>query len=116
MTEADLAEIHARMTARVLAAGGRVDAVYHCPHEGGCDCRKPAPGMLRRAAADLQLDLERTAMVGDRAHDMAAAAAVGALRVLVGDEEADPPVVDHAAPDLRAATSWLLALPAAPTR
>ena len=111
MSEDDLAGIHARMRAVADEAGGRIDAIYHCPHEGGCDCRKPAPGMLRRAARELGLDLRHTALVGDRAHDMAAAAAVGALRVLVGDAEDAPPPVDHAAADLLAATRWLLALP-----
>ena len=41
MTAGDLAAIHARMRGAVLEAGGRIDAIYHCPHEGGCDCRKP---------------------------------------------------------------------------
>jgi D-glycero-D-manno-heptose 1,7-bisphosphate phosphatase len=111
LTEAGLAEIHARMRAAVTAAGGRIDAVYHCPHAGGCDCRKPAPGMLLQAARDLGFDLRRSAMVGDRAHDMEAAAAVGALRVLVEGFDEPRPDVDHVAADLADASSWLLALP-----
>ncbi|HWT23031.1 MAG TPA: HAD-IIIA family hydrolase [Solirubrobacteraceae bacterium] len=112
LSEADLAGIHARMLAAVDSTGGRIAAIYHCPHEGGCHCRKPAPGMLRRAAAELGFELERTAMIGDRTHDMEAAAAVGAMQVLVGDEERDPPPVTHAAPDLLAATRWLTGLAA----
>jgi D-glycero-D-manno-heptose 1,7-bisphosphate phosphatase len=112
MTAGDLAAIHARMRGAVREAGGRIDAIYHCPHEGGCDCRKPAPGMLLRAARELGFDLRQSALVGDRASDMAAAGAVGALRVLVGGAEDPPPPADHAAEDLLAATHWLLALPA----
>ena len=112
MTEDDLAAVHARMRTAVRDAGGRIDAVYACPHEGGCACRKPAPGLLLRAARELGLDLGRAALVGDRASDMAAAGAVGALRVLVGDADDPPPPADHAAADLLGATRWLLSLPA----
>ena len=109
MTEADLAVIHARMREEVARAGGRIDAIYHCPHAGGCACRKPAPGMLRDAARDLGLSLARTAMVGDRAHDMDAARAVGARLVMVaGDQDAPPPDVERVVPDLLGAVDYLL--------
>jgi D-glycero-D-manno-heptose 1,7-bisphosphate phosphatase len=111
LTEAALADLHARMLDAVAAAGGRIDAIYHCPHLGGCDCRKPAPGMLRQAERELGLDLRRSAMVGDRAHDIEAAAAVGALRVLVAGFDEPRPDVDHVARDLRDASRWLLSLP-----
>jgi phosphoglycolate phosphatase-like HAD superfamily hydrolase len=52
-------------------------------------------------------------MVGDQPHDMEAAAAVGALRVLVADVEQPSTAVDHVAPDLREAARWLVALPPA---
>jgi D-glycero-D-manno-heptose 1,7-bisphosphate phosphatase len=108
MSEADLADIHARMSAAVAEAGGRIDAIYHCPHEGGCECRKPGTALFERAARDLDLDLEASAVVGDRAHDMDAAARIGALRVLVGGvSEAMPPVA-HRAEDLASAARWLL--------
>ena len=53
MTGDDLEEIHTRLRATVSAAGGRLDAIYHCPHEGPCRCCKPEPGMFEDAAADL---------------------------------------------------------------
>ncbi|UUZ79803.1 HAD-IIIA family hydrolase [Paenibacillus sp. P26] len=62
------------------------DAVYLCPHESdeGCDCHKPKPGSLLRAAQEHGLDLTRCAVVGDvGSTDMLAAAAVGAVKVLV---------------------------------
>jgi D-glycero-D-manno-heptose 1,7-bisphosphate phosphatase len=77
MTETDLHAIHARMTAEAEAAGGRIDAVYHCPHDwdAGCACRKPRPGMLLRAQRDFDLDLSRVTFVGDDERDGEAAAA-----------------------------------------
>lgn len=84
--------VHAHIGELLAPHGGRVDAFYYCPHHpdgeveayrGPCDCRKPKPGMLRQAAADLNLDLERSWMVGDRVSDLEAGAAVGARTVLV---------------------------------
>lgn len=80
--------------------GVRIDAVYHCPYhpEHGIgeyrrehEDRKPSPGMLRRAAVDLDLDLGRSLMIGDRCSDVAAANA-GGLRqafLLAGTESAE---------------------------
>jgi D-glycero-D-manno-heptose 1,7-bisphosphate phosphatase len=63
--------------------GARIDASYVCPHEaGGCGCRKPAPGMLLRAAAELGIHLARSTVIGDSATDMAAGRAAGAGRAL----------------------------------
>ena len=72
-------DINARLVAAIRAAGGRVDAVYLCPHTDadGCDCRKPAPGLLLRAALDLDLDLARSIMIGDALSDVAAGRAAG---------------------------------------
>ncbi|MFN8397958.1 MAG: HAD family hydrolase [Bacteroidia bacterium] len=87
-TEADLAGIHAKMKADVEAAGGRIDAVYFCPHdkEEGCDCRKPEPGMILKAAKELPgVDLKRSLLVGDSLSDMQAAKAAGIPAVFVGE-------------------------------
>lgn len=79
MTEADLAAVHRKMMAEIEAAGGRVDAIYHCPHDWdeGCDCRKPKPGMLNQAQREWHLDLTRTLFVGDDERDGEAAEAAG---------------------------------------
>lgn len=81
MTEADLEAVTARMLSDARAAGGRIDAVYHCTHDwgAGCLCRKPAPGMLFQAQRDLSLDLSRTPFVGDDERDGQAADAAGCL-------------------------------------
>ena len=112
MTETDLADIHSRMIAAIAAAGGRVDAIYHCPHAGGCRCRKPRSGMFKDAAADLGLRLEQTAVIGDQVSDMEAAGSIGALKILVGDSSSQAQA-DHIASDLLAAARWLLTGPAA---
>ena len=79
MTEADLSAIHARMRADVESVGGRINAIYHCPHgwDDGCACRKPKPGMLHAAQRDFHLDLSRTYFLGDDERDGQAAEAAG---------------------------------------
>jgi D-glycero-D-manno-heptose 1,7-bisphosphate phosphatase len=88
-SEADVARLHAYMRSELAAAGVRLDAVYHCPHHPRspdpvwrvpCECRKPAPGMLQRAARELGLDLGASLMVGDKASDLEAARAAGVPR------------------------------------
>jgi D-glycero-D-manno-heptose 1,7-bisphosphate phosphatase len=111
MTERDLADIHRRMVGAIRAAGGRIDAIYHCPHDDGCPCRKPEPGMLRRAARDHGFALEHTALLGDQPTDMRAAVRVGALPVQIGSasgSDADDPTPAHRAVDLDAGIAWLL--------
>jgi histidinol-phosphate phosphatase family protein len=87
MTEADLLDIHRRMVKEVNQAGGRIDAIYYCPHDWdeGCECRKPKPGMLFQAQRDFNLDLSRTLFVGDDERDGQTADAAGCLSVLVTD-------------------------------
>lgn len=79
MTEDDLAAVHRKLTGEVAAAGGRIDAIYYCPHDwdDGCDCRKPRPGLLFRAQREWHLDLTRTLFIGDDTRDGEAAEAAG---------------------------------------
>ncbi len=79
LTEAQLTAIHDRMTTDVRALGGDIAAIYHCPHnwDEGCECRKPAPGLLFQAQRDFALDLSRTPFFGDDPRDGAAAEAAG---------------------------------------
>lgn len=85
--EAQMRAFHTHMQARLREAGAHIDAFYHCPfHAGGKvddwrraahPDRKPAPGMLKRALLEWPIDAERSFMVGDQDHDLAAAAAIG---------------------------------------
>jgi len=78
-------EIHWRMTHQVLAAGGRIDHVYYCPHrpDERCACRKPEPGLLLAAAAEHDIDLSRSVFVGDALTDVIAGKRAGCGTVLV---------------------------------
>jgi D-glycero-D-manno-heptose 1,7-bisphosphate phosphatase len=91
-TESFVAKIHARLGEMLRAEGASLDGVYYCPHhptEGLaeyikiCDCRKPAPGMLLRAAEELRIDPNRSYMVGDTLKDIEAGARAGAQGILV---------------------------------
>ncbi|MBI4575127.1 MAG: HAD-IIIA family hydrolase [Planctomycetes bacterium] len=95
LSEEGLAAIHDRMRSAVRAAGGRIDAVYHCPHDwdAGCDCRKPKPGMLYRAQREFDLDLTRVCFIGDDERDLEAARAAG-CRGLLAREAGE--FLDHA--------------------
>jgi len=78
-------EIHARMTEAVRRSGGRIDAVYYCPHrpDEDCPCRKPRPGLILRAARELDIDLAASWLVGDDLRDLETAEAAGVRPVLV---------------------------------
>jgi histidinol-phosphate phosphatase family protein len=85
ITVETLDEIHRRMVAEIGAAGGRVDRVYYCPHRPDelCGCRKPRTGLLKRAAADLGIELRGSYIVGDAWSDIQAGLAVGCTPFLV---------------------------------
>ncbi len=78
----EFAEVQERVIALAHAAGGRIDAVYACPAlpGSGDPCRKPDPGMLRAAAADLAIDLAASWIVGDAATDLEAGRRTGLAR------------------------------------
>jgi D-glycero-D-manno-heptose 1,7-bisphosphate phosphatase len=82
---ATLHSIHAEMHRAVNHAGGRIDAIFFCPHaaDSNCECRKPKPGMLREIAARMNVDLAQVPVVGDSLRDLEAAAAAGAQPYLV---------------------------------
>ena len=82
---ATLNAIHDAMHRAVHQAGGRIDAIFFCPHrdEDRCDCRKPKPGMLLEIARRMNVELEGVPAVGDSLRDLQAAVAAGAQPVLV---------------------------------
>ena len=80
-----LEAMHQKMHDLVNAAGGKIEAVYFCPHipDEGCACRKPKPGLLKQIANDEQLDLTDVPLVGDSLRDIEAGQQVGAHGILV---------------------------------
>jgi D-glycero-D-manno-heptose 1,7-bisphosphate phosphatase len=117
---------HRQIAALFARGNARVDGFYYCPHhpEGRvaayrleCDCRKPKPGLLLRAAQELDIDLRRSFAVGDRAHDIATGVNAGARGVLVRTgygraHEAEAATLAAAVTDnLAEAVSWILRQP-----
>ena len=102
VTVDELDTIHKKMETKLGFAGAYVDGLYYCPHhphkgyEGeipelkfDCDCRKPKPGMLLKAAEDFNVDLEQSYMVGDGENDVKAGLAAGCKAVLINGEGTD---------------------------
>ena len=117
-TEAAVRDIHARMTVEVGRAGGRIDAVYYCPHhpDENCDCRKPRLGLYRQGAREWNLDLTRSYVVGDAMADIVAAQGIGATPLLVltgrGNEQhaalrENNHAGYHVVDDLMSAVEWI---------
>jgi len=118
MTAAHLDEITRRFVAEVEAQGGRILGVYYCTHrpEDGCECRKPKPGLLRRAQAEHRFDFGRTYLVGDTESDLLAAHAAGCPAIKVSDtRDAALEKLPHAprvtVPNLLAAAEFLINKP-----
>ena len=99
VTVQELTEIHNKMETLLGKEGAYIDALYYCPnhpHKGyegeipelkiDCDCRKPKPGMLIKAAEDYNIDLDASWMVGDGENYIKAGKAAGCRTVLIGDE------------------------------
>jgi D-glycero-D-manno-heptose 1,7-bisphosphate phosphatase len=87
---ATLEAIHGKMRQAVCEAGGRIAAIYHCPHapEDQCQCRKPQPGLLLEVARDFGVPLTGVPFIGDKRSDVEAAINAGAMPVLVGQQAA----------------------------
>jgi len=82
---AQLDQMHQQMAFEIEKAGGQVMAVYYCPHrpEANCDCRKPKPGLLLKAASQLQITLRDSWFIGDHLTDIEAGLAAGCKPLLV---------------------------------
>ncbi|MGN6108554.1 MAG: D-glycero-alpha-D-manno-heptose-1,7-bisphosphate 7-phosphatase [Kofleriaceae bacterium] len=79
ITTPEAQAVHDRVMDEFQRAGVRFAGAYYCPHapDAGCTCRKPSPGLLLQAAAELELDLPRSIMIGDKASDVVAGRAAG---------------------------------------
>lgn len=80
-----LERITARMLSGVQGAGGKISKVYYCTHrkEAGCSCRKPKPGLLKKAAREFGVNLKKAYFIGDTIRDVLTARAAGAKSILV---------------------------------
>jgi D-glycero-D-manno-heptose 1,7-bisphosphate phosphatase len=111
-----LIAIHEKMFKALAQVGGRIDAVFFCPHTNAdnCECRKPKSGMLREIAARFNADLAGVPAIGDSMRDLQAAAAAGAQPMLVltgkGRKTVDDPALPADTlvfPDLAAAAAHI---------
>ncbi len=125
--EERILEVHRRMEELLAADGAKLDGIYYCPHHptageppyrADCDCRKPKPGLLLRAAGDLNLDIPSSYMIGDKFSDVELAQTAGCKGILVltgygrGEweylRENAVPAPDFVAEDLLDAVQWIL--------
>jgi len=112
-----LMAIHDKMHKALALVGGRIDAIFFCPHTNAdnCECRKPKPGLLKEIAARFNADLAGVPAIGDSLRDLQSALAVGAQPMLVltgkGRKTQDDPDLPPGTPvfaDLAAAVAHIL--------
>ncbi len=127
VTIAGLDRIHERLLDLLANDGGGLDRICYCPHhpvgrDGSptlfvqvCDCRKPAAGMLLKAAKEMGIDLSRSWMVGDKMLDVKAGKAAGCKTILLTESAREPrtipndgPAPDYAVVNLRQALDIIL--------
>lgn len=120
--EADYQYLTAHMRALLAEHGIELSAVYHCPHHPTagvgalriyCECRKPQPGMLQRAATELGVDLRASILIGDKATDLQAGRAAGVSYCVLVESgmkltENARQLADFAAADLDEAAEWVV--------
>ena len=97
-TEIDMKAIHNRLQSLIGEFGASIDRIYYCPHypeqiAGGrkdlkilCECRKPEPGLILRATKNMNIDLNKSWMVGDMTSDIEAAKKAGVKSILLADQ------------------------------
>ena len=107
MTVLDLDEITRRFRERVEEHGGRIRAVYYCPHRkaDNCECRKPKSGLLIKAQREHQFSFSETVLIGDSRADLLAAREVGCPAILIWND--DPADLDKLGCRPRAVVSGL---------
>ena len=116
MTQEMLDAVHDRLRAEIAAAGGRLDAIYACPHgpDSNCECRKPRAGLLRQAAQEHEIDFAASFVIGDTPRDLTAGQEVGCRTILVlsghtthYETKTFVPTPDYVFADLAAAAEWI---------
>ena len=88
-TEEMLGRIHTKMKNSLAGCGAHVDGIYYCPHhpDDNCDCRKPKPDLIIKAAKEHEIELSQSYLIGDSAKDIEAGKAAGCRTILVSHTE-----------------------------
>lgn len=115
-----LGRIHRKMRRDLAEYGAHIDAIYCCPHhpDEHCDCRKPKPALIYRAARKHDIELRKSVFIGDQWHDVEAGRSAGCRTCLIspnGTSEIPPswnnmPELDFVARDFLEACTWILRL------
>ncbi len=101
--------VHARLEELLAENGAYLDGAYYCPHaDGYCHCRKPAPGMLERAAEEHLFSLTEAVMIGDSESDIEAGRAAGTATILLSAAPHAPSRADDAVANLAEAVRLIL--------
>jgi D-glycero-D-manno-heptose 1,7-bisphosphate phosphatase len=112
-----LNQIHEKMHKALYTLGGRIDAIFYCPHaaDSDCDCRKPKAGMFKRISEVMNIDLNGVPAIGDSLRDLKAGATVGCLPILVHTGKGEKTKAEGNLPegtlefaDLAQAVEWIL--------
>jgi len=90
ISESELTVIHDYMISKIDERGGRIDAIYYCPHtpEDKCECRKPASGLFNKAASEFKIELKDCWFVGDNPTDQEAGERAGTQTILIRENSA----------------------------
>ena len=116
LSEEDFKMITAEIDRQLLANGAKIEATYHCPHHpkqaDPCECRKPNPGMILKAAKEHQIDLKSSFMIGDKDLDVECGQRAGtkSIRLASEYEMKQDLLPDYIAKDLPQAVEWIMAL------
>ena len=113
----ELEQMHSNTVKEIEKKGGRIVDIYYCPHhpDDGCNCRKPAPGMLLQAIKDHDIDPKKSFMVGDRMMDVKVGKKVGTRSIIIPSKlglkemkEEKNVKPDYIAKDLYDASEWII--------
>ncbi|WP_153145146.1 D-glycero-beta-D-manno-heptose 1,7-bisphosphate 7-phosphatase [Dechloromonas sp. H13] len=114
-----LNSIHEKMHKTLFAVGGRIDAIFYCPHtaDADCACRKPKPGMFKRISETMNINLSGVPAIGDSLRDLQASATVGCVPMLVRTGKGEKTLAEGNLPEgtlefanLSAAVDYILAV------
>ena len=120
ISPAELDAMHAMMCRAVAAGGGKITDIFFCPHlpDEGCECRKPAPGLIHQARQKYNIELADSIMVGDNAKDIACGRNAGCGKTVLVKSGLDPDVAkklnkkqlaaDFVAGNLLEAVEWII--------
>jgi histidinol-phosphate phosphatase family protein len=111
-TEGMLGRIHNKMRQDLAQYGAHIDAIYYCPHhpDDGCECRRPKPALIYRAAKEHDIELNSSFFIGDQGHDVEAGHSAGCKTALIspaGASKLSPLQPDFVACDFCEACHWV---------